>query len=213
MRPLDRVAQTHNLCTACMCKKNRTYKRVYAKVDKSELFFFSTSTDLIWTTADFHWSMDTFSYRVHLVNLSVSWLARCWLQGFLILLYVRSTGSFLVKGVSAKNDANWAWLDSLADFLILVIFGIPLFTPTEEPGPRVFACEKEVTWSVHPGMPLLEFSGWLYSVCLYDLNTGIWGHPSDLFLTSSDPLSVGIWFHHSKRKITYALLLLLIHIW
>ena len=73
MRPLDRVAQTHNLCTACMCKKNRTYKRVYAKVDKSELFFFfSTSTDLIWTTADFHWSMDTFSYRVHLVNLSVS---------------------------------------------------------------------------------------------------------------------------------------------
>ena len=32
MRSLDRVAQTHNLCTA--------YKRVYAKVDKSELFFF-----------------------------------------------------------------------------------------------------------------------------------------------------------------------------
>ena len=37
---LDRVAQTHNLCTACMCQKNRTYKRVYAKVDTSELSFF-----------------------------------------------------------------------------------------------------------------------------------------------------------------------------
>lgn len=171
--------------------------------------------------------MDTFSYTVHLVNLSVSWLARCWLQGFLIRLYVSlltiSPKYFFEselgisrllsgEGVSAKNDANWAWLASLADFLILVIFVIPLFTPTEEPGPRVFAREKEVTWSVRPGMPLLEFSGWLYSVCLYDLNTGIWGHPSDLFLTSSDPLSVGILFHHSKRKITHALLLLLIHI-
>ena len=40
MRSLDRVAQTHNLCTTCMCQKNRTYKRVYAKVDTSELSFF-----------------------------------------------------------------------------------------------------------------------------------------------------------------------------
>ena len=42
------------------------------------------------------------------------------------------------------------------------------------------------------GMSLLDFSGRLYSVCLYDLDTGIWGHPSDLFLTTSDPLSVNI---------------------
>ena len=40
MRSLDRVAQTHNLCTTCMKQKNRTYKRVYAKVDTSELSFF-----------------------------------------------------------------------------------------------------------------------------------------------------------------------------
>lgn len=70
-----------------------------------------------------------------------------------------SAGSFLVKEVSVKNDANWPWLASLARFLSLVIFVIPFFTPTEDPGPRVFAREKEVTWSVRPGMPLLEFSG------------------------------------------------------
>ena len=147
------------------------------------------------------------------VGCRVFWYFCTWVYSRFRQVSLGSTGSFLVKGVSAKNDANWAWLDSLAHILILVIFGIPLFKPTEEPGPRVFAREKEVTWSVRPGMPLLEFSGWLYSVFLYDLNTGIWGHPSDQFLTSSDPLSVGIWFHHSKRKITYALLLLLIHIW
>ena len=34
------------------------------------------------------------------------------------------------------------------------------------------------------GMPLLEFSGRLYILFVYTiLDTGIWGHPSDLFLT------------------------------
>lgn len=152
---------------------------------------FSTSTYLIWTTArtnfligqwtHFHTEFISLIY-LYLdlpdVSCSVFWYVWTWVysrfrQNISLRGSLGSAGSFLVKGVSAKNDANWAWLPSLADFLSLVIFVIHLFTPTEEPGPRLFAREKEVTWSVRPGMPLLEFSGWLYSVCLYDLNTGI----------------------------------------
>lgn len=171
--------------------------------------------------------MDTFSYRVHLVNLSVSWLARCWLQGFLTRLYVSlltispkyffASELRISRLLSGERGECKEWRKlSVARFACRFldpryIRYSPFLHPPRSLVPG-YLREKEVTWSVRPGMPLLEFSGWLYSVCSYDLNTGIWGHPSDLFLTSSDPLSVGIWFHHSKRKITYALLLLLIHI-
>ena len=75
------------------------------------------------------------------VGCRVFWYVCTWVysrfrQNISLRVSLGSAGSFLVKGVSAKNDVNWAWLASLADFLILVIFVIPLFTPTEEPGAR-----------------------------------------------------------------------------
>lgn len=80
-----------------------------------------------------------------------------------------SAGSFQVKGVSAKTEANRAWLASLADFLEpRYIRYSPFYSHRRAWSQAIH--EKEVTWSL--AWPLLEFSGRLYSIYLFDF--GYW---------------------------------------
>ena len=107
-RSLDRVAQTHNLCTACVCQKNRTSKRVYYTQTRItndlcsqtllcrhiRAFFFSKSTYLnmdgcmLIQTFSFHQQTHSHTEFISLIYLYLDLPDVGSRAGFLIRLYV-----------------------------------------------------------------------------------------------------------------------------